>query len=94
MAPKGTRHSDVLADEAREAAEAGLPVFITVLHSLTTTGVFGGPNVGSLPVRLEWAKRVAAIEAEGWRLEQWAVDHDAKGNPNAYPVFRRAPQDH
>jgi hypothetical protein len=77
------RNVDVLADEARKAAEDGLPVFVTVLHSLAVA------TSGDLQVRLEWGRRIAAIEAEGWRLEQWSVDRDAKGNPEAFPVFRR-----
>lgn len=84
-----TRNRDVLVDEARKAADEGLPVFVTVLHSMSAAGA----TSGHLQVRAEWSRRVAAIEAEGWRLDQWAVDHDGKGNPVAYPVFRRAMQD-
>lgn len=91
-----TRNRDVLAEEARQAAADGMPVFITVLHSQTVSGGFGGASgsaVGATQVRAEWARRVAAIEAEGWRLDQWAIDHDQKGNPTAFPVFRRDVQD-
>lgn len=80
-----TRNTDTLADEARKAADEGLPVFVTALHSSSAAGA----TSGNLQVRLEWASRVAAIEAEGWRLEQWTVDHDPKGLPVAFPVFRR-----
>lgn len=38
----------------------------------------------------DWALMVESVEAAGWRLDQWSVGMDAKGRPEAYPVFRRA----
>lgn len=78
------RNVDVLADEARKAAEREDPVFVTVLHS----AAFGATD-GELQVRLEWAKRIAGVESEGYRLEQFSVMGDGKGRPTAYVVFRR-----
>jgi hypothetical protein len=63
----------------------GLPVFVTVLHSMSATGA----TSSWVQVQLEWAKRLAAVEAEGWRLDQWTVSRDSKGLPEAFPVFRR-----
>lgn len=74
----------MLADEAREAAEREDPVFVTVLHSAAM-----GATDGDLQVRLEWGKRIAGVEREGFRLEQFSVMPDAKGRPSAYVVFRR-----
>lgn len=78
------RSADVLADEARQAADREEPVFVTVLHS----GAMGATD-GDLQVRLEWGKRIASVEAEGFRLDQFSVMPDAKGRPSAYVVFRR-----
>jgi hypothetical protein len=75
---------DAFAGDARQAHKDGLPVFITVLSSGTLSGA------GGIEVRLQWAQDVAAIEAEGWRLEHWTVDLDGKGQPQGFPVFRRA----
>jgi hypothetical protein len=68
-----------------EAFESGLPVFATTLHSQS----LGGATAGVLYVRLEWSKRIAAIEAEGWRVEHWLVCLEEKGRAVGYPVFRR-----
>jgi hypothetical protein len=32
---------------------------------------------------------IEAIEGAGWTLVDWAVAHDSKGRPEAYPLFRR-----
>ncbi|AXQ62865.1 hypothetical protein SEA_ANGELIQUE_34 [Gordonia phage Angelique] len=37
-----------------------------------------------------FAPCIAAIEAQGWRLEHWAVESAVSGLVSAYPVFRRA----
>jgi len=79
----------VPAEEARKAARRGLPVFATALNSQS----LGGATSGDLQVRLEWSKRIAAIEAEGWRLEHWSVCQDEKGRAVGYPVFRRTSSD-
>ena len=80
------RQADVLASEARDARERGDLVFVTVLHSMSA----GGATDGALQVRLEWGKRIGEVEEQGWRLEHWAVEHDERGRPCGYPVFRRS----
>jgi hypothetical protein len=79
------RNVDVLATEARDAALRGERVFVTVLHS----GAVTDAGSGELQVRTEWARRIDAIEANGWRLEHWSISLDGKGNPVGVPVFRR-----
>jgi hypothetical protein len=83
---KGARNA-VLSGEARRAVEEGRTVFapmlnvpITQQYSATVSGAVTG-----------WAEMIESIEAEGWRLEHWAIGQDMKGRPQAYPLFRRNP---
>ena len=41
---------------------------------------------GEIP---DWSAMIEAIERQGWVLAHWSAGVDAKGNPQAYPVFRR-----
>ena len=71
------------AREAEQAFESGR-VFFTPRLNLPMTHHAAS---GDIP---DWAVIVEAIEASGWRLEHWSVGMDAKGRPEAYPLFRRA----
>lgn len=64
-----------ISTEAKNAKERGDRVFTTCFE--VSWG--GDDGRGSL-----WGRMIEAIEAEGWRLDQWAVS--SKG---AYPLFRR-----
>lgn len=37
-----------------------------------------------------WARQIETIEAEGWRLEHWALSLNTWFVTVAHPVFRRA----
>ena len=37
----------------------------------------------------DWPAMIAGIESAGWQMAQWTVCVDAKGLPEAYPLFRR-----
>jgi hypothetical protein len=71
-----------LAAEATKAAEAGRSVFAPKLNTPATQHSLSGEIV-------DWSMMVAAVESAGWRLEHWSVAMDAKGRPEAYPLFRR-----
>ena len=74
--------ANAMGQEARKAAEAGDALFTPFLN---TPG--SQPNLSS-NIR-DWALMIAAIEGEGWRLDQWTVAADTKGRAQAYPLFRR-----
>lgn len=76
--------ADVIAGEARKAAERGQTVFAAMLNTPMTMPDLSGEVPG-------WGDMVAAVEAQGWRLEHWSAGADHKGRPQAYPVFRRVP---
>ena len=79
---KDAKATKVAADAAK-ARDAGQTVFAVMLNSPATH-----PGLsGEIP---DWSLMVTAIEAEGWRLEQWTASVDSKGRPQAYPLFRRA----
>lgn len=79
---KDVKESTMGAD-ARRAYEAGMFVFAPRLKTGSgTQHTFSGPNAS-------WAEMVEAVEAEGWRLDFWAVCTDEKGRPEAHPLFRR-----
>ena len=73
---------DSIAKDAAKALEAGRSVFTPILN-------MPGSNPGMSGAVDDWAVMVGAIEAVGWRLDQWAVGLDAKGRPQAFPLFRR-----
>lgn len=66
---------------AKRAADEGRTVFTPRLVTPSLTGLSG--SVAS------WAETIEAIEALGWRLEQWSVATDRRGGVQAFPVFRR-----
>ena len=72
----------LLAQEARKAADRGQAVFAAMLNTPMSMPDLSGEVPG-------WGDMIAAIEAEGWQLAQWAVGADHKGRPQAYPLFRR-----
>lgn len=72
-----------LATEAQKAADGGAVVFTPRLNYPSSMHGMTG-NIS------DWGEMIAAVEAVGWRLDQWAVGLDSKGRPEAYPLFRRA----
>jgi hypothetical protein len=72
-----------LAKEAAKALEDGATVFTPRLNFPATMHGLSG-NVS------DWAAMVGEVESAGWVLAHWSVAADAKGRPEAYPVFRRA----
>lgn len=77
-----TAKAQTLADEASDAIAAGRMTFAAMLNSpKTRPDMSGGID--------DWSQMIDAVEASGWRLDQWTVGQDAKGRPQAYPVFRR-----
>ncbi len=74
--------SDKLAEQARAAFANGQYIFAAMLN--TPHWTFG--LSGEIP---DWSAMIEAVEREGWALFQWGASTDAKGNPQAYPVFRR-----
>jgi hypothetical protein len=73
----------VVENDAARAFAAGAGVFTPRLNYPATHS----PASGGIA---DWSQMVDAIEAVGWRLEHWSVASDAKGRPEAYPLFRRA----
>ena len=74
--------SDKLATDAQKAYAAGQFFFSALLNYPHWT--FGAS--GEIP---DWSAMIEAIERQGWVLTHWSAGVDAKGNPQAYPVFRR-----
>lgn len=72
-----------LAKEAERATKEGRTVFVPMLNTPQSQGELSGSVAG-------WAEMIEAVEEQGWALTQWAVGQDAKGRPQAYPLFRRA----
>lgn len=75
--------SDMLSSEAKKAYEKGRRVFTPFLNMPATQGN------GSSSIEA-WTEMIEAVEAEGWTLTDWSVGLDAKGKPQAYPLFRRS----
>jgi hypothetical protein len=71
-----------LGTEAKRAVEQGRTVFAPKLNTPMSQHNMSGAIAG-------WAEMVEAVEAQGWRLDQWSVAIDNKGRPEAYPLFRR-----
>ena len=74
--------SDMLKDEAKKATEKGRKVFTPFLN-MPATQRNASSSIDA------WAEMIEAVEAEGWTLAEWSVGLDAKGKPQAYPLFRR-----
>jgi hypothetical protein len=72
-----------ITKEATRAIEEGRRVFAPKLNTPMTQSGLSGSIAG-------WAETIEAVEAAGWKLTDWAVAHDSKGRPEAYPLFRRA----
>jgi hypothetical protein len=68
--------------EAVKAYENGDWYFTPVLNSPATRLNISG-NVQ------DWADMLKAITEAGWNLQYWNVGSDAKGRPEAYPLFVR-----
>jgi hypothetical protein len=73
---------NMLASEAKRAIEEGRTVFAPMLNIPITQS----NSIGSIA---GWAEMIEGIEACGWQLTHWSVTQDAKGRPQAYPLFRR-----
>lgn len=73
---------NMVATEAERAVNEGRMVFTPMLNTPASQHTMSGSVAG-------WAEMIEAVEAKGWRLEQWSVSLDAKSRPQAYPLFRR-----
>lgn len=73
----------MLATAARKAADAGRRYFTPFLNHPVVLATQSGAID-------DWAIMIEAIEGEGWVLRDWAIGQDAKGKPQAYPLFVRA----
>lgn len=71
----------LLTTQAREARQAGRPVFIARLKA----SIWNQPAFGQT---VEWEDCIAAVEQFGWVLTNWSVSTDASSNVSAWPVFR------
>lgn len=71
---------NAIAEEAQRALEEGRRYFTPKLNTPMTQHGFSGSIAG-------WAEQIEAIEDAGWVLAEWAVGNDAKGRPEAYPLF-------
>ena len=76
--------SNQLTKEAQRAIEEGRTIFAPRLNTPMSSSGFTGSISG-------WAEMIEAIESCGWSLEHWAIAHDDRHRPGAYPVFRRRP---
>lgn len=74
--------ADKLASQAKAAYDSGQPVFAVLLNTPMSSFGFSG----EVP---DWSAMIWAVESQGWVLSYWAASTDAKGGPQAYPVFRR-----
>jgi hypothetical protein len=72
----------MLSAEAKRAIEEGRTVFTPMLNTPMSQHTMSGSVAG-------WAEMIESVEREGWILADWTVAHDAKGRPQAYPLFRR-----
>lgn len=73
---------DAIAAEAVRAVQEGRRVFAPKLNTPMSQHGMSGSIAG-------WAEMIEAIEDAGWTMTDWSVAHDAKGRPEAYPLFRR-----
>jgi len=74
--------AQVVAKDALKAWEEGRSVFTPILNTPAThTGASGAVD--------DIALMVEAIIGVGWQLHTWAVASDAKGRPQAMPLFMR-----
>jgi len=71
-----------LATEAERAVEEGRTVFAPKLKTPATHHGMTGAVAG-------WAEMIESVEQAGWRLAEWTVCLGSKGDPEAYPLFRR-----
>ena len=71
--------------DARKAWDDGSPVFTPILNMPSS-------HPGSSGRIEDWEQMMAAILEVGWLLHTWAVCSDAKGRPQAQPLFTRPAQ--
>lgn len=71
---------NAIAEEAQRARAEGRRFFCPKLNTPMTQHGFSGSIAG-------WAEQIEAIEDAGWELTSWSVSTDAKGRPEAYPLF-------
>ncbi|WP_036453699.1 hypothetical protein [Mycolicibacterium smegmatis] len=74
--------ANMLREEAQRAIQQGRTVFVAMLNTPITHHTMSGSVAG-------WAEMIESVEACGWHLADWSVAMDAKGRPQAYPLFRR-----
>lgn len=71
-----------MGQEAQKAWDGGSPVFTPLLNMPSTHHGMSG--------RIEdWEKMLGSVLEVGWKLHTWAVCSDAKGRPQAQPLFVR-----
>lgn len=74
--------ADMVRTDAQKAWDADSPVFTPILN-------MPGSNSGMSGRIEDWELMIAAIFDVGWKLHTWAVCSDAKGRPQAQPLFVR-----
>jgi hypothetical protein len=70
-----------MGKDAAKARGAGRPVLVVKLNYPASKPDFSGEIV-------DWSAMIAAVEAEGWTLCQFAGMADPKGRPEALCMFR------
>ena len=74
--------ASTLGQDAAKAYATGSRYYTPVLNFPATQPALSG----GIP---DWPPMIDAIEAAGWQLHQWQVATDAKGRPQAFPLFVR-----
>lgn len=74
--------ASTIGNEAAKAYAAGDWYFTPLLNFPQTKPNMSG-NIA------DWGMMITAIVNAGWTLQHWAIGQDAKGRPEAYPVFLR-----
>lgn len=81
MKPLREAKTDRVADDAQEAYESGQPIFTPVLTVPQRQVQAAGTT--------EIWREIAAIEAVGWKLDQWSIAPNMNNAVVAMPIFRR-----
>lgn len=71
-----------IGQDAAKAYQLGSRFYTPVLNFPATQPALSGGIA-------DWPVMIDAIEAAGWQLNQWQVATDAKGRPQAFPLFVR-----
>ena len=78
----GNSKATAMQQKAQAAWTSGAKYFTPLLNFPAFKLGFSG-NVE------DWSPMLEAIESVGWRLHTWAMCNDAKGNPQAMPLYVR-----